>query len=45
MVCCVRVPSDTTPGRPMQEVQTYPAMTRSLLALSDHLRGLGVTRV
>jgi transposase len=45
VVCCVRVPSDATPGRRMQEVQTYPTMTRALLGMSDHLRCLGVTRV
>jgi len=45
VVCCVRVPSDTTPGRRMQEVVTYSTMTRSLLAMSDRFRELGVTRV
>jgi transposase len=29
----------------MQEVRTYSTMTRSLLAMSDWLTGLGVTRV
>ncbi len=29
----------------MQEVETYSTMTRSLLAMSDHLRCLGVSRV
>jgi hypothetical protein len=43
LVCCVRVPG---PGRRrMQEVRTFLTMTRSLLALSDWLRTLGVTRV
>jgi transposase len=38
VVSCVRVPSDTTPGRRMQEVVTYSTMTRSLLAMSDRFR-------
>jgi transposase len=43
LVCCVRVPG---PGRRrMQEVRTFTTMTRSLLAMSDWLTGLGVTRV
>ena len=33
------------PGRRIQEVETYSTMTRSLLAMSDRLRCLGVTRV
>lgn len=45
LVACVRVPSDTAPGRRMQEVSTHTTMTRSLLALADHFRCLGVTRV
>ena len=45
LVACVRVPSDTTPGKRMQEVSTHTTMTRSLLSLADHLRCLGVTRV
>jgi transposase len=45
LVCCVRVPSPTRPGRRMQEVQTCSTMTRSLLRLSDRLRELGVSRV
>jgi transposase len=45
VVACARVPSDTTPGRRMQEVNTYPTMTRSLLAMADRFRHLGVTRV
>ena len=45
LVCCVRVPDEDQPGRRLQEVQTYPTMTRSLLGLADHLRRLGVTRV
>jgi len=45
VVCCVRVPGGATPGRRMQEVVGYSTMTRSLLVMSDRLRGLGVTRV
>lgn len=45
LVCCVRVPGQARPGRRSQEVQTYSTMTRSLLAMSDHLRCLQVTRV
>jgi transposase len=45
LVCCLRVPHEGKPGRRLQEVQTYSTMTRSLLAMADHLRHLGVTRV
>jgi transposase len=45
LMCCVRVPDEDHPGRRLQEVQAYPTMTRSLLALADRLRSLGVTRV
>ena len=45
LVCCVRVPSPATPGKRLQEVATYQTMTRSLLAMADRLRHLGVTRV
>jgi transposase len=45
LTCCVRVPSPTQPGRRLQEVRTYPTMTRSLLVLADRLAELGVTRV
>ncbi len=45
VVCCVRVPDEGRPGRRLQEVAAYSAMTRSLLGMADHLRGLGVTRV
>jgi transposase len=45
LMCCVRVPDEDRPGRRLQEVQAYSTMTRSLLGLSDRLRGLGVTRV
>jgi transposase len=45
LVCCVRVPDEDRPGRRLQEVETYSAMTRSLLTMSDRLRCLGVSRV
>jgi transposase len=45
VMCCVRVPHAGRPGRRLQEVQAYSTMTRSLLAMADHLQHLGVTRV
>ncbi|MDG4760400.1 IS110 family transposase [Micromonospora sp. WMMD710] len=45
LVCCVRVPDETKPGRRLQEVRTYPTMTRSLIGLAERLAALGVTRV
>src|SRR5829696_3197132 len=45
LVCCVRVPGQGKRGRRLQEVGTYPTMTRSLLVLADRLHELGVTRV
>jgi transposase len=45
VVCCIRVPHEDKPGRRLQEVATYSTMTRSLLAMADHLRCLGVNRV
>lgn len=45
VVCCVRVPSRSLPGRRLQEVRTYRTMTRSLLVMYDRLREAGVTRV
>jgi transposase len=45
LVCCVRVPHEDRAGQRLQEVRTYPTMTRSLLGMADHLRALGVTRV
>lgn len=45
LVCCARVPHEGKPGRRLQEVETYSTMTPSLLAMSDHLRCLGVSRV
>jgi transposase len=45
LMCCVRVPDEDHPGKRLQEVQPYPAMTRSVLRLAGHLASLGVTRV
>jgi transposase len=45
LVCCVRVPHEDKPGKRLQEVTTYPTMTRSLLGMADRLHQLGVTRV
>ena len=45
LMCCVRVPDENHPGKRLQEVQPYPAMTRSLRGMCDHLACLGVTRV
>jgi transposase len=45
LVCCVRLPSQTRPGRRAQEVTTHSTMTRSLMLLADRLRELKVTRV
>jgi transposase len=45
LVCCIRVPGPGKRGRRLQEVTTYPTMTRSLLVLADRLAELGVTRV
>ena len=45
LVCCARVPSPDRPGKRLQEVRTYPTMTRSLLAMADRLGALGVSRV
>ena len=44
-MCCVRVSEEDRPGRWLQDVRTYSTMTRSLLAMADWLRCLGVTRV
>jgi hypothetical protein len=41
LVCCVRVPGAGQQGRRLQEVATYPTMTRSLLVLADRLAELG----
>ena len=45
LVCCVRVPDGQAAGKRLQEVATYPTMTRSLLGMCDRLRQVGVTRV
>ena len=45
LMCCVRVPDEDHPGKRLQEVASYSAMTRSLLGMSDRLACLGVTRV
>jgi transposase len=45
LVCCVRVPDEDRPGRRLQEVESYSAMTRPLLGMADRLTCLGVTRV
>jgi transposase len=45
LVCCIRVSGQSRRGKRLQEVKTYATMTRSLLALADRLRELGVTRV
>jgi transposase len=45
LVCCVRVPDESRPGRRLQEVETFSTMTRSLLVMVDRLSQLGVTRV
>ncbi|WP_307847001.1 IS110 family transposase [Micromonospora sp. D93] len=45
LVCCARVPDEANPGRRLQEVRTYPTMTRSLTGLAQRLAVLGVTRV
>jgi transposase len=45
LVCCARVPDPAKPGHRLQEVKTYPTMTRSLSVLAERLAALGVTRV
>lgn len=45
VVSCMRLPGEDGRGRRLQEVETYSAMTRSLLGMSDRFRALGVTRV
>jgi len=44
LVCCVRVPDEAT-SRRLQEVTTHATLTRSLMAMAERLRQLGVTRV
>jgi transposase len=45
LTCCARVPDPGRPGRRLQEVTTWPTMTRSLLALAARLAELRVSRV
>jgi transposase len=45
LVCCVRVRDEDHRGRRLQEVETYPTMTRALLGMAGRLACLGVTRV
>jgi transposase len=45
LVCCARVPGPPGKARRMQEVATYPTLTRSLMQMADRLAELGVTRV
>ena len=45
VTCCARVPDQGRPGRRLQEVTTWPTMTRSLLALAARLAELRVSRV
>jgi transposase len=45
LTCCARVPREDPPGRRLQEVTTWPTMTRSLLALAQRLGELRVSRV
>ena len=45
LVCCVRVPGAEDKSRRVQEVTTYPTMTRALLGMVDRLTELKVTRV
>jgi transposase len=45
LVCCVRVPDQGRRGGRLQEVKTYPTMTRALVCMADRLACLGVTRV
>jgi transposase len=45
LVCCVRVPHETKPGRRCREVRTFVTTTGSLLGLRDWLVCQGVTRV
>src|SRR5918994_4417408 len=45
LTCCIRVSDQGSTGKRLQEVRTYPTMTRWLLVLADRLGELGVTRV
>ena len=44
LVCCVRVPHDTRPGRHRRQVRTFATTTGQLLELRDWLAAEGVTR-
>jgi transposase len=44
LVCCVRVPHDTRPGRRRQQVRTFATTTGQLAELRDWLAAEGVTR-
>ena len=45
VMCCIRIPGETSSGRRLQEVRPYSTMTRSLMVMADRLAQLGVTRV
>jgi transposase len=45
LVCRVRVPDGDRPGRRLQEVESYPTMTRPLWGMAGRLACLGVRRV
>ena len=44
LVCCVRVPHESRPGRRQQQVRTFATTTGQLLELRDWLAAEGVTR-
>jgi transposase len=44
LVCCVRTPHRTSPGRRRQQVRTFATTTGQLLQLRDWLATEGVTR-
>jgi transposase len=44
LVCCVRVPHESRPGRRRQQVRTFATTTGQLLELRDWLAAEGVTR-
>jgi transposase len=44
LVCCVRVPHESQPGRRRQQVRTFATTTGQLLELRDWLAAEGVTR-
>jgi transposase len=45
LVCCVRVLGAQGRSRRVQEVTSYPTMTKALLGMVDRLTEVGVTRV